>query len=84
MGVLSNSRSEPSISSTISSRDEPFIIPLSKGEIGVVPYTAHLNDLHNLLPVYDLAQFELLLKEEFDQLYEEGAKRRTDDGCESA
>jgi peptidoglycan/xylan/chitin deacetylase (PgdA/CDA1 family) len=58
------------------SRDEPFIIPLSKGEIGVVPYTAHLNDLHNLLPVYDLAQFELLLKEEFDQLYEEGAKRR--------
>jgi len=58
------------------SRDEPFIIPLPKGEIGVVPYTAHLNDLHNLLPVYDLAQFELLLKEEFDQLYEEGAKRR--------
>jgi peptidoglycan/xylan/chitin deacetylase (PgdA/CDA1 family) len=50
------------------SRDEPFVIPLPKGEIGVVPYTAHLNDLHNLLEVYDLAQFELLLKEEFDQL----------------
>ena len=31
------------------SRDEPFIIPLPQGEIGVVPYTAHLNDLHNLL-----------------------------------
>jgi hypothetical protein len=46
------------------------------GEIGVVPYTAHLNDLHNFLDVYDLAQFELLLKEEFDQLYDEGAKRR--------
>jgi peptidoglycan/xylan/chitin deacetylase (PgdA/CDA1 family) len=58
------------------SRDEPFIIPLPKGEIGVVPYTAHLNDLHNLLNVYNLTQFELLLKEEFDQLYEEGAKRR--------
>jgi hypothetical protein len=41
------------------SRDEPFIIPLPNGEIGVVPYTAHLNDLHNLLPVYDLAQFDL-------------------------
>jgi hypothetical protein len=49
------------------SRDEPFIIPLPKGEICAVPYTAHLNDLHNLLDVYDLAQFELLLKEEFDQ-----------------
>jgi peptidoglycan/xylan/chitin deacetylase (PgdA/CDA1 family) len=58
------------------SRDEPFIIPLQKGDICAVPYTAHLNDLHNLLNVYDLAQFELLLKEEFDQLYEEGAKRR--------
>jgi len=58
------------------SRDEPFIIPLPQGEIGVVPYTAHLNDLHNLLHVYDLAQLELLLKEEFDQLYEEGARRR--------
>jgi peptidoglycan/xylan/chitin deacetylase (PgdA/CDA1 family) len=58
------------------SRDEPFIIPLTKGEMGVVPYTAHLNDLHNLLTVYDLAQFELLLKDEFDQLYDEGATRR--------
>jgi peptidoglycan/xylan/chitin deacetylase (PgdA/CDA1 family) len=45
------------------------------GEICAVPYTAHLNDLHNMLHVYDLAQFELLLKDEFDQLYEEGAKR---------
>jgi peptidoglycan/xylan/chitin deacetylase (PgdA/CDA1 family) len=58
------------------SRDEPFIVPLPKGEICIVSYTAHLNDLHNLPPVYDLAQFELLLKEEFDQLYEEGARRR--------
>jgi peptidoglycan/xylan/chitin deacetylase (PgdA/CDA1 family) len=58
------------------SRDEPFIIPLPKGEISVVPYTAHLNDLHNLLNIYDLAQFELLLKEEFEQLYEEGVTRR--------
>jgi peptidoglycan/xylan/chitin deacetylase (PgdA/CDA1 family) len=58
------------------SRDEPFIIPLPKGEICAVPYTAHLKELHNLLAVYDLAQFELLLKEEFEQLYEEGAKRR--------
>jgi peptidoglycan/xylan/chitin deacetylase (PgdA/CDA1 family) len=57
------------------SRDEPFIIPLPTGEICAVPYTAHLNDLHNLLAVYNLAQFELLLKEEFDQLYDEGAKR---------
>jgi len=58
------------------SRDEPFIIPLPKGEICTVPYRAHLNDLHNLLNVYDLAQFELLLEGEFDKLYEEGAKRR--------
>jgi peptidoglycan/xylan/chitin deacetylase (PgdA/CDA1 family) len=57
------------------SRDEPFIIPLPKGEICAVPYTAHLNDLHNLLNVYNLAQFERLLEDEFDQLYEEGAKR---------
>jgi hypothetical protein len=58
------------------SRDEPFIIPLPKGEICAVPYTAHLNDLHNLLNIYNLAQFELLLEDEFNQLYEEGAKRR--------
>ena len=41
-----------------------------------MPYTAHLNDMHNLLPVYDLAQFEQLLKSEFDQLYSEGPRRR--------
>jgi peptidoglycan/xylan/chitin deacetylase (PgdA/CDA1 family) len=58
------------------SRDEPFIIPLSRGEIAAVPYTAHLNDLHNFLHRYDLAQFEFLMKEEFDQLYEEAASRR--------
>jgi peptidoglycan/xylan/chitin deacetylase (PgdA/CDA1 family) len=34
------------------SRDEPFIIPLQKGDICAVLYTAHLNDLHSLLNVY--------------------------------
>jgi hypothetical protein len=58
------------------SRDEPFIIPLRVGEICAVPYAAHLNDLHNMLHLYDLAQFELLPREEFDQLYEDGVNRR--------
>jgi len=58
------------------SRDEPFIIPLRVGEIVAVPYTAHLNDLHNLLQIYNLAQFELLITSEFDQLYAEAEGRR--------
>jgi hypothetical protein len=58
------------------SRDEPFIIPLPAGEIVAVPYTAHLNDLHNLLQIYNLAQFEFLIDSEFDQLYSEAEGRR--------
>jgi len=46
------------------------------GEIVAVPYTAHLNDLHNLLQAYNLVQFELLINSEFDQLYSEAEGRR--------
>jgi len=51
------------------SHDEPFIIPLRGRDFVVVPYTFHMNDIIG-------APNEQALKDEFDQLYEEGAHRR--------
>ncbi len=46
------------------SRDEPFIVKLKGGDFVTVPYTFHLNDIVSSL------------RDEFDQLYEEGSHRR--------
>ncbi len=59
------------------SRDEPFIVPLSKGDFVTVPYTFHMNDISSFpFEGYNPMAYEQALKDEFDQLYEEGATRR--------
>jgi len=59
------------------SRDEPFINVLPKGNFVTVPYSAFVNDFQNAFPGrYFPSSYEQLLKDQFDQLYEEGASRR--------
>ena len=59
------------------SRDEPFIVPLSRGDFVTVPYTFHMNDISSFpFEGYDPIAYEQALKDEFDQLYEEGSHRR--------
>jgi peptidoglycan/xylan/chitin deacetylase (PgdA/CDA1 family) len=59
------------------SRDEPFIIPLKGGDFVTVPYTFHLNDIVSFpFTGWDPTAYEQALRDEFDQLYEEGAHRR--------
>ena len=57
--------------------DEPWVQDIAGKPFVSVPYTVHLNDI----VAYDHVGFspmayEQQLKDEFDQLYEEGAKRR--------
>lgn len=59
------------------SRDEPFIIPVNGKDFVVVPYTLRNNDIvlfegRN----YSTQTYLQQLKDEFDQLYAEGAARR--------
>lgn len=58
------------------SADEPFIIKLRGGDFVTVPYTLHLNDMAYSFEGWNPAAYEQALREEFDQLYEEGAHRR--------
>src|SRR5712672_1008946 len=59
------------------SRDEPFIIPVRGRDFVTVPYTFHMNDIVSFPFVgWDPAAYEQALRDEFDQLYEEGAQRR--------
>src|SRR5712664_3451267 len=59
------------------SRDEPFIVTLKGGDFVTVPYTFHLNDIVSFPFVgWNAAAYEQALRDEFDQLYEEGAHRR--------
>jgi peptidoglycan/xylan/chitin deacetylase (PgdA/CDA1 family) len=59
------------------SRDEPFIIPVRGGELVTVPYTFQLNDIVSFpFEGWNPAAYEQALKDEFDQLYEEGVHRR--------
>lgn len=58
------------------SRDEPFIIPVRDQELVMVPYTLHMNDMNFPFQGYDPHAHEQALRDEFDQLYEEGATRR--------
>jgi peptidoglycan/xylan/chitin deacetylase (PgdA/CDA1 family) len=59
------------------SRDEPFIVPLKRGDFVTVPYTFHMNDIVSFpFEGWNPAAYEQALRDEFDQLYEEGATRR--------
>lgn len=59
------------------SRDEPFVIPLKGGDFVTVPYTFHLNDIvSSPFEGWNPLAYEQALKDEFDQLYEEGNSRR--------
>jgi peptidoglycan/xylan/chitin deacetylase (PgdA/CDA1 family) len=59
------------------SRDEPFIIPLRGRDFVTVPYTFHMNDIVSFPFVgWNPAAYEQALRDEFDQLYDEGARRR--------
>jgi peptidoglycan/xylan/chitin deacetylase (PgdA/CDA1 family) len=59
------------------SRDEPFIVPVRGRDFVTVPYTFHLNDIVSFpFEGWNPAAYEQALRDEFDQLYEEGARRR--------
>ena len=59
------------------SRDEPFINILKGGDFVTVPYTFHMNDIVSFpFSGWNPAAYEQALKDEFDQLYAEGAHRR--------
>jgi peptidoglycan/xylan/chitin deacetylase (PgdA/CDA1 family) len=59
------------------SHDEPFIIPVRGKDFVTVPYTFHMNDIVAYpFQNWNPAAYEQALKDEFDQLYEEGANRR--------
>ena len=59
------------------SADEPFLIKLKAGDFMTVPYTLHMNDIASFPFLnWNAAAYEQAMKDEFDQLYEEGATRR--------
>ena len=59
------------------SHDEPFIIPVRGKDFVTVPYTLNMNDISSYpFDGYNPLAYEQALKDEFDQLYEEGADRR--------
>lgn len=59
------------------SHDEPFIIPVRGRDFVTVPYTLHMNDIVAYpFEGWNPDAYEQALKDEFDQLYHEGAHRR--------
>jgi len=59
------------------SHDEPFIQRINGQPFVTVPYTVHLNDIVSFdFPNYAPLEHLQVLKDEFDQLYAEGAHRR--------
>src|SRR6267154_410222 len=59
------------------SHDEPFIVPVRGRDFVTVPYTFHMNDIVSFPFVgWNPTAYEQALRDEFDQLYEEGANRR--------
>jgi peptidoglycan/xylan/chitin deacetylase (PgdA/CDA1 family) len=59
------------------SADQPFIVKLKGGDFVTVPYTLHMNDISAYpLTGWNPLAYEQALKDEFDQLYEEGATQR--------
>ncbi|MCW3462018.1 polysaccharide deacetylase family protein [Chitinophaga nivalis] len=59
------------------SRDEPFITTVNNRDFAVVPYTLRCNDIQLIAGQwFSTDQFLQQVKMEFDQLYEESARRR--------
>lgn len=59
------------------SRDEPFIQDVNGKPFVTVPYTIHMNDIASFdFSGFSPQAYEQQLKDEFDQLYEEGESRR--------
>jgi peptidoglycan/xylan/chitin deacetylase (PgdA/CDA1 family) len=59
------------------SHDEPFIVPVRGKDFVTIPYTFHMNDIVSFpFEGWNPAAYEQALKDEFDQLYEEGVHRR--------
>ena len=59
------------------SHDEPFIVPVRGKDFVTVPYTFHMNDIVSFpFAGWNPAAYEQALRDEFDQLYEEGVRRR--------
>jgi peptidoglycan/xylan/chitin deacetylase (PgdA/CDA1 family) len=59
------------------SHDEPFIIPVRGRDFVTIPYTFHMNDIVSYPFVnWNPTAYEQALRDEFDQLYEEGGQRR--------
>jgi peptidoglycan/xylan/chitin deacetylase (PgdA/CDA1 family) len=59
------------------SADEPFIQKLPGGPIVTVPYTVHMNDIASFdFTHFSPRDYEQQLRDEFEQLFEEGAVRR--------
>src|SRR3954454_11145184 len=59
------------------SHDEPFIVRVRGRDFVTVPYTFHMNDIVSFpFAGWNPAAYEQALRDEFDQLYEEGAHRR--------
>jgi peptidoglycan/xylan/chitin deacetylase (PgdA/CDA1 family) len=59
------------------SHDEPFIVPVRGRDFVTVPYTLHMNDIVAYpFEGWNPDAYEQALKDEFDQLYQEGANRR--------
>ena len=59
------------------SADEPFLQTINGRPFATVPYTVHLNDIVSYdFPNFNPAAYEQQLIDEFDQLYEEGARKR--------
>lgn len=59
------------------SRDEPFITKVNNIDFAVVPYTLRCNDIQLVAGQwFSTDQFLQQVKMEFDQLYEESARRR--------
>ncbi len=54
-----------------------FIVPVRGRDFVTVPYTFHMNDIVSFpFAGWNPAAYEQVLRDEFDQLYEEGAHRR--------
>jgi peptidoglycan/xylan/chitin deacetylase (PgdA/CDA1 family) len=59
------------------SADEPFIQQIAGAPFVTVPYTVHMNDIASFDFVgFSPGAYEQQLRDEFEQLYEEGADRR--------
>lgn len=59
------------------SADEPFVQELPGGPFVTVPYTVHMNDIASFdFAGFSPADYEQQLRDEFEQLYDEGSSRR--------